>query len=133
MKNVKIFATAALLATASFATFAADLPTSQPAADAQKIGVVTVSGAANLSALESELASKAAASGASSYRIVAAGGKTNCTVPQKSSTDRRTANRRKKEAPQGAFLVLACVKARRQLLQAELFGDEIDEHSGFGR
>ena len=75
MKNVKIFATAALLATASFATFAADLPTSQPAADAQKIGVVTVSGAANLSALESELASKAAASGASSYRIVAAGGK----------------------------------------------------------
>ncbi|RJK66974.1 hypothetical protein CMV60_09520 [Serratia marcescens] len=74
MKNVKIFATAVLLATASFATFAADLPTSQPAADAQKIGVVTVSGAANLSALESELASKAAASGASSYRIVAAGG-----------------------------------------------------------
>lgn len=105
MKNIKIFATAALLATASFATFAADLPTSQPAADAQKIGVVTVSGAANLSALESELASKAAASGASSYRIVAAGGKTNCTAPQKSSTDRRTANRRKKEAPQGAFLV----------------------------
>ena len=47
MKNVKIFATAALLATASFATFAADLPSSQPAADAQKIGVVTVSGAAN--------------------------------------------------------------------------------------
>ncbi|WMW61042.1 DUF1471 domain-containing protein [Serratia marcescens] len=74
MKNVKIFATAALLATVSFATFAADLPTSQPATDAQKIGVVSVSGAANLSALESELASKAAASGASSYRIVAAGG-----------------------------------------------------------
>ena len=68
MKNVKIFATAALLATASFATFAADLPSSQPAADAQKIGVVSVSGATNLSALESELASKAAASGASSYR-----------------------------------------------------------------
>ena len=63
MKNVKIFATAALLATASFATFAADLPSSQPAADAQKIGVVSVSGATNLSA-----------SGASSYRIVAAGG-----------------------------------------------------------
>lgn len=63
MKNVKIFATAALLATASFATFAADLPSSQPAADAQKIGVVTVSGAANLSALESELASKAAVRG----------------------------------------------------------------------
>ncbi|OQV66173.1 membrane protein [Serratia nematodiphila DZ0503SBS1] len=33
-----------------------------------------MSGAANLSALESELASKAAASGASAYRIVAAGG-----------------------------------------------------------
>lgn len=82
MKNVKIFATAALLATASFATFAADLPSSQPAADAQKIGVVSVSGATNLSALESELASKAAASGASSYRIVAAGGRTNCTAPR---------------------------------------------------
>lgn len=107
MKNIKIFATAALLATASFATFAADLPSSQPAADAQKIGVVSVSGATNLSALESELASKAAASGASSYRIMPPAARTNCTAPQKSSTDRRTANRRKKEAPQGAFLVLA--------------------------
>ena len=74
MKNVKIFATAALLATATFAPIAADLPSSQPAADAQKIGVVSVSGACPQSALESELASTAAASGASYYSIVAAGG-----------------------------------------------------------
>lgn len=74
MKNIKIFATAILLTTASFASVAADQLNSQPAANAQKIGVVSVSGASNLSTLEAELASKAAASGASSYRIVSAGG-----------------------------------------------------------
>jgi len=74
MKNIKIFATALLLTTASFASVAADQPTNQPAANAQKIGVVSVSGASNLSTLETELANKAAASGASSYRIISAGG-----------------------------------------------------------
>ncbi|MBI3309722.1 multiple stress resistance protein BhsA [Serratia quinivorans] len=74
MKNIKIFATALLLTTASFASVAADQPANQPVAGAQKIGVVSVSGASNLSALENELASKAAASGASSYRIISAGG-----------------------------------------------------------
>lgn len=74
MKNIKFFATALLLTTASFASVAADQPANQPAAGAQKIGVVSVSGASNLSALENELASKAAASGASSYRIISAGG-----------------------------------------------------------
>ncbi|AGQ33089.1 Multiple stress resistance protein BhsA precursor [Serratia liquefaciens] len=74
MKNIKFFATALLLTTASFASVAADQPANQPAAGAQKIGVVSVSGASNLSTLENELASKAAASGASSYRIISAGG-----------------------------------------------------------
>lgn len=74
MKNIKIFATVLLLTTASFASVAADTPASLPAAGAQKIGVISVSGAANLSALENELAGKAAASGANAYRIVAAGG-----------------------------------------------------------
>ncbi|MCS4318338.1 multiple stress resistance protein BhsA [Serratia sp. BIGb0234] len=74
MKNIKFFATALLLTTASFASIAADQPANQPAAGAQKIGVVSVSGASNLSTLENELASKAAASGASSYRIISAGG-----------------------------------------------------------
>lgn len=74
MKNIKFFATALLLTTASFASVAADQPANQPVAGAQKIGVVSVSGASNLSALENELASKAAASGASSYRIISAGG-----------------------------------------------------------
>lgn len=74
MKNIKFFATALLLTTASFASVAADQPANQPAAGAQKIGVVSVSGASNLSTLENELASKTAASGASSYRIISAGG-----------------------------------------------------------
>ncbi|MFJ3267776.1 multiple stress resistance protein BhsA [Serratia liquefaciens] len=74
MKNIKFFAAALLLTTASFASVAADQPANQPAAGAQKIGVVSVSGASNLSTLENELASKAAASGASSYRIISAGG-----------------------------------------------------------
>ena len=74
MKNIKFFATALLLTTASFASVAAGQPANQPAAGAQKIGVVSVSGASNLSTLENELASKAAASGASSYRIISAGG-----------------------------------------------------------
>ncbi|CAI0970419.1 Multiple stress resistance protein BhsA precursor [Serratia liquefaciens] len=74
MKNIKFFATTLLLTTASFASVAADQPANQPAAGAQKIGVVSVSGASNLSTLENELASKAAASGASSYRIISAGG-----------------------------------------------------------
>ncbi|WON76614.1 multiple stress resistance protein BhsA [Serratia sp. UGAL515B_01] len=75
MKNIKIFATAFILASASFASIAADQLSNQPAAGAHKIGVVSVSGANNLSALEAELASKAEAAGASSYRIIAAGGK----------------------------------------------------------
>lgn len=74
MKNIKFFATYLLLTAASFASVAADQPSNRPAADAQKIGVVSVIGASNLSELESELASKAAASGASSYHIIAAGG-----------------------------------------------------------
>lgn len=74
MKNIKIFAAAVVLATASFASVAAEQPSSQPPADAQKIGVISVAGASNLSTLETELAKKAAASGASSYRIISAGG-----------------------------------------------------------
>ncbi|VTR56136.1 Uncharacterised protein [Serratia fonticola] len=42
MKSIKIFATAVLLTSASFASVAADQVTSQPAADSQKIGVVSV-------------------------------------------------------------------------------------------
>ncbi|MFC0228089.1 multiple stress resistance protein BhsA [Serratia aquatilis] len=75
MKTIKFFAAAILLTSASFASIAADQLSNQPAAGAQKIGVVSVSGVNNLSALEAELASKAEAAGASSYRIIAAGGK----------------------------------------------------------
>lgn len=74
MKSIKIFATTLVLTAASFASVAAELPSSQPAITAHKIGVVSVSGADNLSTLENKLASKATALGAHSYRIIAAGG-----------------------------------------------------------
>ncbi|AGB84351.1 Protein of unknown function (DUF1471) [Serratia sp. FGI94] len=74
MKNIKKFATALLLTGAAFTATAAEQPAAQPAANAQKVGVISVSGAASLSALEDALASKAAAAGASSYRITSAGG-----------------------------------------------------------
>lgn len=74
MESVKNFATILLLIAVTFASVAVDLPSSQPAANAHKIGVVSVSSTDNLSMLENELASKAAALGAYSYRIVAAGG-----------------------------------------------------------
>ncbi|MFS7161773.1 YdgH/BhsA/McbA-like domain containing protein [Serratia proteamaculans] len=73
MKNLKIPLTAIVLASASFGSFAADLVNSQPA-DQQKVGVVTVSGASDITTLEAGLAAKADAAGAKSFRIIGAGG-----------------------------------------------------------
>ncbi len=73
MKNLKISLTAIVLASASFGSFAADLVNSQPA-DQQKVGVVTVSGASDITTLEAGLAAKADAAGAKSFRIIGAGG-----------------------------------------------------------
>ncbi|CAI1569366.1 YdgH/BhsA/McbA-like domain containing protein [Serratia proteamaculans] len=73
MKNLKITLAAIALASASFGSFAADLVNSQPA-DQQKIGVVTVSGASDITSLEADLATKADAAGAKSFRITGAGG-----------------------------------------------------------
>ncbi|EIC83767.1 YdgH/BhsA/McbA-like domain containing protein [Serratia sp. M24T3] len=74
MKNLtKAFAVIALT-TASFATFAATEVTSAPV-NAQSIGTVSATTNGNdLSSLQGKLAAKAAQEGASSYRIVAAGG-----------------------------------------------------------
>ncbi len=73
MKSIKYFAVAATLTLASFTTFAAQ-EVSQPAAGAQKMGVVTASGATTLDSLESDLANQAKEAGASSYRITSVTG-----------------------------------------------------------
>ncbi|CAI0796772.1 multiple stress resistance protein BhsA [Serratia entomophila] len=73
MKNLKITLAAIAIATASFGSFAADLVNSQPAGQ-QKVGVISVSGAADLTSLEASLADKADQAGAKSFRIIGAGG-----------------------------------------------------------
>jgi multiple stress resistance protein BhsA len=73
MKNLKMTLAALALASVSFGSFAADLVHNQPA-NQQESGVITVSGASDLSSLEASLAAKADAAGAKSFRIIGAGG-----------------------------------------------------------
>ncbi|MCC4107564.1 multiple stress resistance protein BhsA [Serratia ureilytica] len=73
MKNLKLTLAALALTSASFGSFAADLVTSQPA-DQQKVGVITVSGASDLTSLENSLSAKADQAGAKSFHIIGAGG-----------------------------------------------------------
>ncbi|MBI3309889.1 MAG: DUF1471 domain-containing protein [Serratia liquefaciens] len=73
MKNLKITLTALALTSFSFGSFAADL-VNNPPADQQEFGVITVSGASDLSTLEAGLSAKADAAGAKSFRITGAGG-----------------------------------------------------------
>ena len=63
MNVIKKFAAVVALGLVSFGSFAA-----------QEVGTVQVSGAETLSALEAQVASKAEAAGASSYKIVSATG-----------------------------------------------------------
>ncbi|MEB6538416.1 DUF1471 domain-containing protein [Serratia plymuthica] len=74
MKTIKYFATAAAIALTSFATFAAEPVNLQQANDLAPAGVVSAGHATTLSSLEAKLAAKAEAQGASSYRIISAGG-----------------------------------------------------------
>lgn len=76
MKSIKYFAAAAAAAIAmtSFATFAAEPVDLQQATSLTASGVVSAGHATTLSSLESKLAAKAEAQGASSYRIISAGG-----------------------------------------------------------
>ncbi len=67
MKNLKMTLAAIALASVSFGSFAADLVSSQPA-DLQQSGVITVSGASDLTSLENKLAAKADAAGAKSFQ-----------------------------------------------------------------
>lgn len=74
MKGIKYFAAATVLALTSFASVAAEPVSQQQAQKLTEVGVVSTGGATTLSSLEAKLAAKAKAQGASSYRIVAAGG-----------------------------------------------------------
>ncbi|MGQ8775417.1 multiple stress resistance protein BhsA [Serratia sp. NA_112.1] len=74
MKNIKYFAAAAAIAMTSFATFAAEPVDLQQATSLTASGVVSAGHATTLSSLEAKLAAKAKAQGASSYRIISAGG-----------------------------------------------------------
>ncbi|MCS4265802.1 YdgH/BhsA/McbA-like domain containing protein [Serratia sp. BIGb0163] len=74
MKIIKYFAAAAAIAMTSFATFAAEPVDLQQATSLSASGVVSAGHATTLSSLEAKLAAKAEAQGASSYRIISAGG-----------------------------------------------------------
>ncbi|VEI70304.1 Multiple stress resistance protein BhsA precursor [Serratia quinivorans] len=74
MKSIKYFAAAAAIAMTSFATFAAEPVDLQQATSLSASGVVSAGHATTLSSLEAKLAAKAEALGASSYRIISAGG-----------------------------------------------------------
>lgn len=73
MKTIKMALAAIALTSVSFAGFAADLVSAEPAQQ-QQVGVISVSGASNLSALESKLSAKADQAGAKSFRITSAVG-----------------------------------------------------------
>ncbi|WP_409309477.1 multiple stress resistance protein BhsA [Pectobacterium sp. B1J-3] len=74
MKNVKTIAAAIVLATVSFGTFAAEHIDAQQAKQHQKLGVVSVTGAKDLSSLQAQLAEKAEKAGAQTYTITSATG-----------------------------------------------------------
>ncbi|HGM5000331.1 TPA: YdgH/BhsA/McbA-like domain containing protein [Serratia marcescens] len=74
MKTIKYFAAAAAITLTSFATLAAEPINSQQADSLTATGVVSAGHATTLSSLEKKLAAKADAQGASSYRIISAGG-----------------------------------------------------------
>ncbi|AEF44506.1 protein of unknown function DUF1471 [Serratia sp. AS12] len=73
MKNLKMTLAAIALASVSFGSFAAELVNSQPA-ELQKTGVITVSGASDLTSLENKLAAKADEAGAKSFQIISTAG-----------------------------------------------------------
>lgn len=72
MKIFKIVATSLVLAALSFGSFAAEQITNAQTENLDKIGTVSADSASSLSALESKLAAKADAQGASHYYIVSA-------------------------------------------------------------
>lgn len=73
MKNIKTLITAALLSSFSFASFAAVEVQATPA-DQQKVGTISANAGSNLGSLEEQLAAKADAMGAKSFRITSVTG-----------------------------------------------------------
>lgn len=73
MKNLQLAIAAIVLSTVSFAGFAAQEVNSRPAGE-HRIGVVSTTTTTTLDDLQSQLAAKADAADATSYRIIAAGG-----------------------------------------------------------
>ncbi|MDU2942082.1 multiple stress resistance protein BhsA [Superficieibacter sp. 1612_C1] len=73
MKNVKTLIAAAVLSSLSFASVAAVQVQSTPA-DQQKAGVISADAGTNLGSLENQLAQKADAMGAKSFRITSVSG-----------------------------------------------------------
>lgn len=69
MKSIKYIVAAMTLSTLSFGSFA-----SNGQLESQKIGTVSVSGAPTLDSLEAQIAAKAYAAGAKSFRIISATG-----------------------------------------------------------
>ena len=76
MKNVKTRIAAAVLSSLSFASFAAVEVQSTPAGQ-QKVGTISANAGTNLSSLQDELAQKADAMGAKSFRITSVTGPNN--------------------------------------------------------
>ncbi|KEY60776.1 YdgH/BhsA/McbA-like domain containing protein [Serratia sp. DD3] len=74
MNNIKYIALSAVLSMATFTSFAAESVNQQQSMNLTKAGVVSAGQASTLDTLEQQLAAKAAAQGATSYRIIAAGG-----------------------------------------------------------
>lgn len=73
MKNVKTLIAAVMLSTLSFASFAAVQVQSTPA-NQQKVGTISANAGTNLGSLEDQLAAKAEAVGAKSFRITSVSG-----------------------------------------------------------
>ncbi|MFS2225800.1 multiple stress resistance protein BhsA [Pantoea sp. B65] len=73
MKNIKYAVAALVLSTVSFAGVAAQQVGFLPA-DQQQVGVVSATGSTNLTSLENQLAVKAQAAGAKSFRITSTSG-----------------------------------------------------------
>lgn len=69
MKNVKTIAAAAVLASLSFGAFAAESISTQQAGQYQEAGVISVSGAHDVSSLQQQLSEKADKAGAKAFAI----------------------------------------------------------------
>jgi len=73
MKSIKLTLAAVALSSIAFGSVAAELVNEAPL-NQQQIGVISASGSTNLSSLENQLAEKASAAGAKSFRITSTSG-----------------------------------------------------------